>query len=188
MLSRMRHGRSPTTHERRIDMTTHHEPRTQAKRLASFIVAIEDHDPRALALLNSWEPEFPDEIVLDRTGDTPLRFRGALIREASSKDIDASARKPNQDYFTIKVYRVTSGPERFAVCIEYSTIVRKTVCTTSIATFTKDPLIQIIGYEPLDHLRGFPKTPEYANRQEHLEKTSKLQYGKLISEITRQPF
>lgn len=160
---------------------------TVADRLQSFVDAVHAGSHRALQLLEEWEPSNPAQIVLERTGRAPIRFVGALLREGTTRFIDTTEAKPNQDFWTIKIYSAQATDFRFAVSIEYSTTIRKVASSQYQADFTDDPADVIESYDPLAVLRGFPDSPEYASRQAYLEKSSKLQYGKLVSELLREP-
>jgi hypothetical protein len=157
-----------------------------ADRLQSFIDAVHAGSPRALQLLEGWEPSNPSEIVLDRTGQSPLRFAGALLREGTTRFVDTNESKPHPDWWTVRIYSVQATDFRYAVSIEYSTTIRKVISTQYQAEFTDDPAGVIEAYDPLSVLRGFPDSPEYASRQAYLEKSSKLQYGKMVSDLLRE--
>ena len=169
---------------------------TTSERLERFCKAVNSGETRAVAFLEAWEPSNPQTITLDRTGAEPLRFIGQLIREGSTRLIGTTEAKPHPDWWDVKIFAVlerrkSTGDELhrngFAVIIAYSTTIKKFISTHELAVLTKDPAGEITQYDPLERLRGFPKTAEYASRQDYLERSSKLQYEQLVSQLLRDP-
>ena len=168
---------------------------TTSERLERFCKAVNSGETRAVALLEAWEPSNPQTITLDRTGAEPLRFIGQLIREGSTRLIGATEAKPNHDWWDVKIFAVLERVGNsdvlrktdYAVSIRYSTLIKKSVSTEGYAVITQIPATEITDYDPAKSLRGFPKTPEYATRQEFLERSSRLQYGQLVSQLLRDP-
>jgi len=164
---------------------------TVSDRLDRFCQAIKSGDARALGLLDQFEPGDPDKITLDRTGDRPLVFSGRWLREGSTRLIGTTENKPHPDFWTIRIFQVCEPDKfngaRYAVAIEYSTTIKKTPSIQQTVELTSDPSEVMTRYNPLAVLRGFPKAPEYAQRQAYLESSSKLQYGQLVSQMLRDP-
>ena len=167
-----------------------------SERVERFCRAVNSGDTRAVALLEAWAPSHPQTITLDRTGAEPLRFIGQLIRDGSTRLLGTTEAKPHPDWWDVRIFAVlekrkTTGGELhrngFAVSIRYSTLIKTVVSTHELAKFTKDPAAEITGYNPLERLRGFPKKPEYASRQDYLERSSKLQYEQLVTQLLRDP-
>lgn len=157
-------------------------------RLEQFIAAVQSGNPEALAHLERWQPADPQSLTLDRTGQSPLRIHGSLIRQGSTRLIQAKPDKPHADWWEIKIYRLTDpAKSKYAVSITYSHEQRKVISGETWATLTSDPSKTITDYDPLETLRGFPDTPEFDTRQEFLERQSKIQYGQLVSDLLRDP-
>jgi len=180
-------GISKTAVSRLLTISRRGTVMSVADRLQSFVEAVQAGSHRALQLLEQWEPSNTDEIVLDRTGTSPLRFAGSLLREATTRFIDTTPDKPHKDWWTVRIYSTEATDFRFAVSIAYSTTIRKVVSIEHYAEFTDDPAAVLESYDPLAVLRGFPDSPEYASRQAYLEKSSKLQFGKMVSDLLRDP-
>ena len=163
---------------------------TQAKdsgRLERFNAAVNAGDPVAIELLKQFEPDIL-AMTLDRTGKSPLRFSGFLLREGSTEFIDAKPDKPNPDFWTVKIYRVNDNAKyQYAIATVYTSVVKKQAQQLFAAHFTNDPAADIEAYDPLTVLRGYPQIERFAAMQQRLERAVKFQYGKLVSDILRRP-
>lgn len=160
-------------------------------RLERFIQAVQTRNPRAMGLLDQWEPGEISAQVLDRSGMAPLRFNGVLIREGSTQFLGTTEEKPNEDYWTVKIFSVlpaeSDGP-KYAIGITYVTTPRKAVTlATHEAALTDNPGKILEEYDPLEVLRGFPDDPKFASRQKYLEQHSEATWDQMVSALLRDP-
>lgn len=118
-------------------------------------------------------------ITLTRTGDTPLRFQGSLVAEASGEFINPPKDRGNPDFYVIRIFRCdapsgTTGV--FVVEIVYAKSFRGETRHHTVK-LTTQPAQVIRAYDPLATLINFP--PDVVDRearQRALENKSRRQY------------
>jgi hypothetical protein len=167
------------------------DPGPAKTRLDRFIDACYAGNVRALGLLDQWEPHEIDMQTVDRTGMAPLRFRGGLIREGSTEFRGTTPNKPNEDFWTVKIYATAAQLRlsNYVVAITYTSHPRRgqTLKMDQVAEFTDHPAEILQAYDPLEVLRGFPDAPQFASRQEYLELISDSTWGEMVSDLLREP-
>lgn len=129
----------------------------------------------------------PETITLERTGQPPLKFNGTLLTTACGQFVQPPKDKPNADYFTVSLYQVNTGKadhDTFVVEIVYTKTFRDTQKHYT-AILTDHPAGELINYEPLGVLIGFPPREEFAERQNALEAKMRRQYDVLVSAVLK---
>lgn len=128
-----------------------------------------------------------EDMELERTGKSPLRFRGQLLTTASGQFVQTTSEKPNADYYNISIYAIDgqdNGEHNYVVQIVYSKSFRG-LQTHHSAIVTDCPATTLGEFDPLAVLIGFPPHQEYAERQKSLETKARRQYDVLVSAVLK---
>ncbi len=120
------------------------------------------------------------EFLLPRSGQAPLKFRGAKVAAADGSW--QSGRKQNR-WHELVIYRTDDG--RYVVRIAYSTR-WEGECDHDAAEVVAD--VAEVGrllaeYDPIEHLAGFPPGEQYAGRQAKLAADVHSRYQALVTEV-----
>lgn len=146
-----------------------------------------------LAVTPTKEAELLDTVEsgqhrIERTGDSPLAFRGRLLSQASSERPVNGGALQNR-WHEGAVYAVSSRSGLgggYVVHVRYVTRWQgesdrswAALCTDAQAARR----VLLTEYQPLEHVRGYPSSEHYAERQARLEREIRGGYEQLVSEL-----
>lgn len=120
-----------------------------------------------------------DPIMLERSGNTPIRVRGELVAEASG-----AAEKAIR-WHTIRVVRVEGGG--WAAGVEFCTTWKQEPGhAEAIRTDKVQEVIDfLVGYDLEAHIRGFPPGEKYQARQDRLLAELRAAYDEQVRKVLR---
>lgn len=122
----------------------------------------------------------PQNFTLQRTGQAPLEFAGALRVTVSGEKLHTKPGMVNKDFWTITIFDLADG-SHVAQIVYHKT--HKGIHTEHhTAIVTNDVAQTLRAYDPLSVLQGFPKYDRYAANQAKLENAARLQYDTLVSQ------
>ncbi len=119
------------------------------------------------------------DYMLRRTGLPPIKFKGTLLVQRSSKDADSPVHGSGRMY-TIRVYRHDDG--RYVCQVLYGTTwageydVDWAVYGESVARLLE-------CYEPLRGVRGYPTGERFQAKQERLKASMRATWESLVSDV-----
>ena len=117
--------------------------------------------------------------VVQRTGLPPLRFKGTLINSA---DGELFGDTRNNRFYTIHIYKSDSGKFVVKICYETSWRGEEGHCTVLVCGRCEDITQKLSHINPLEHVVGFPDSPEYALRQQKLLNSLQAQWSAVLTE------
>jgi hypothetical protein len=116
---------------------------------------------------------------LERTGQAPLSFEGALIAENEGK---WAAGKEQNRWHDLRLYRTSGG--KYVLQIEYCTQWQGELSYAQAEVVAAENVTDALHeYCPPEHLQGFPRMQQYADRQSNLLEWIRQRYEKQVSEL-----
>lgn len=119
------------------------------------------------------------EYVLIRTGDAPVNFTGEVVAESAGKFV---AGKEQNRWHDLRLYKTEGG--NFVLEIIYNTQWKGEVGYHFVYKVDRDWVVrQLKNYDPVSVVQGFPRSPQYAERQANLERWIKQRYDVQVGEL-----
>lgn len=126
-----------------------------------------------------------ESITLERTGLSPIRFRGKLLATASGQFVGTPPDKPNADWFEVSIYRYEGSG--FIVAVIYRRDFKGAREEERLAERTGDPAQWLEQFteadDHLDMVIGFP--PGMEHKQARLEEKLDRQFATLVSAVLK---
>lgn len=106
--------------------------------------------------------------ILQRTGNTSLKFDGEVVAESRPEPQSGKKGKDPQRWHELTIYRTSGG--KFVLAITYRAEWKGEQSHYSAEIIPDVPSVvaAIRKYDPIAHVRGFPPGEMYAERQQRL--------------------
>lgn len=121
------------------------------------------------------------EFKVLRTGNAPLKFRGELVAEVSSRRVAGAERNR---WHEIAVYRTEKS--KWVVWVAYRTLWQgEQPHDWADVVATPAGIIELlrVEYDPAEYVKGYPASDIYAAKQARLLAQIREDYVALISEV-----
>jgi hypothetical protein len=120
------------------------------------------------------------EHKLPRTGDAPVRFRGAVLADVSGRWY---AGRDQSRWHAVKVFRTAAG--RHVVSIVYHTQWQGETNThqVEIVDALHDAVARLRAFNPVADVIGYPPTEAYSDRQSRLIEDITRRWRDLLTEV-----
>lgn len=123
-----------------------------------------------------------NEHYLQRTGLPQLCFCGVQIAESRGRH---QWERSHARWYDLRVYRTSGG--KFVVASEYHTNHREPEFVYAVVVPNVNGVVeQLLAYDPVLSVRGYPAGERYAERQARLLDNVRLRYQSQVSEILGQ--
>lgn len=119
-----------------------------------------------------------EKFRLERTGEAPLAFTGRVIAESMGRRDDTDVPR----WHDLRVYRTKAG--QLVLEVAYNTEWRgETGFRWARPVDAGDLAGALRGYDPTEHVAGFPATPANADRQRNLLAWIRARYEAQVTEL-----
>lgn len=129
------------------------------------------------------------EYTVERTGTTPLRFKGRVLTYVSGHREAAEGKKDKpQRWHTLILHELETGTDRFVLCIHYDSDwpnevpVRHAVVCEGKAAVAR----ALQAHDPTRSVQGYPVGAQFEGRQRHLLADVKRRYESAVSSLLAQ--
>lgn len=122
-------------------------------------------------------------VVLQSTGEVPIEFEGELLHEFSNQLVNGRDRNR---YYEIDIY--SHGEGGFVCNLTWKTLWQgeQSICTVEDFDTIDDLIEWLKIWNPLQHLNGFPKMPQFQEKQIALENQITSDWKTLWGDICRK--
>jgi hypothetical protein len=123
------------------------------------------------------------EMLINRTGEPPLKFRGRSLVQVGGRIYQG---QEQNRWHELEVFRTEGG--NYVLAIGYHTQWQgeDDHLVALVCKQAGDVVARVRGYDPAEHVVGYPPGPGYADKQARLIETIRRRYNTLATDLYEQ--
>jgi hypothetical protein len=121
--------------------------------------------------------------ILQRTGNTSLKFDGELIADSRPAPASGKKGKDSKRWHELAIYKTTSGKFVLAVTYRSEWKGEQSHYSAEILTDVASVVAAIREYDPVLYVQGFPPGEAYAERQKRLLAEIRQRFDAQVGEL-----